>query len=354
MSPPDVDTLIIGQGLAGSALAWFLLHAGERVCVLDDGHVSASSIVAAGLVNPLAGMRFTRRPELDDWLTAAECWYADLGRTLQRPCFHPLPMLRLFRSAGQVRFYERRSADPGAAGLVGAAFAANACPEPVSAPHGGFVQQRTGHVDLPGLLADLRRWLTGHGAYRKIPVGYRDITVGARCVDVAGLRARRLVFCDGARLRDNPWLDALPLAPAKGEVLDIEAGGWRPRHIVNGAHWLVPQAGRGHRLRLGATHDHEHLDLQPTAAGRQELLAGYAALGAPDVTQVTAHLAGIRPGTPDHYPLLGAAADAGRLFVFNGLGARGTLTAPWYAERLAAHLTGGAPLPVEADIRRFA
>ena len=33
------DTLILGQGLAGSALAWQLIEAGQQVCVIDDGHL---------------------------------------------------------------------------------------------------------------------------------------------------------------------------------------------------------------------------------------------------------------------------------------------------------------------------
>ena len=52
MSPAPFDTLILGQGLAGSALAWHLIEAGERVCVIDDGHCRSSTRVAAGLINP--------------------------------------------------------------------------------------------------------------------------------------------------------------------------------------------------------------------------------------------------------------------------------------------------------------
>ena len=78
MSPAPFDTLILGQGLAGSALAWHLIEAGERVCVIDDGHCRSSTRVAAGLINPLAGLRFNRRPEVGDWLPAARqvCWPA--------------------------------------------------------------------------------------------------------------------------------------------------------------------------------------------------------------------------------------------------------------------------------------
>ena len=50
MSDTHIDTLILGQGLAGSLLARLLIRAGQSVCVIDDGHTSSSSTVAAGLV----------------------------------------------------------------------------------------------------------------------------------------------------------------------------------------------------------------------------------------------------------------------------------------------------------------
>jgi len=353
MSQTAFDTLILGQGLAGSALAWSLIRAGERVGVIDDGHRSASSAVAAGLINPLAGLRFTRRPEVSDWLDAADRWYAEIARRFGRPFRHDLPMLRLFRSAEQRRFYDRQAADPENRSLIGAAFGAAACPEPIAAPYGGFLQQRTGYVDLPLLLATLRGWLRGQQCLIEDRLDPEQIVLGDGAVQVSGLSARRLVFCDGARLRDNPWFRDLPLRPEKGEIVDLEAADWRPRHIVNGAHWLLPLDNG--LLRLGATHGHHRIDLEVTTAGRDELLAGWHAwrpTGA--APRVVRQVAGVRPGTSDRYPLIGRHAERPQLWVFNGFGARGALSIPWYAERLTAHLVQHAPLPAEADIRRFA
>jgi glycine/D-amino acid oxidase-like deaminating enzyme len=353
MPPTRFDFLILGQGLAGSALAWQLIHAGARLCVIDDGHRSSSSAVAAGLINPLAGLRFTRRPETSDWLAAADRWYAALAQRFGRPFFHPLPLLRLFRSPQQRRFYERCLADPAAVDLIGDAFGADACPEPVTAPHGGFLQHRTGYVELPHLLATLRDWLRERQALLERELPLRGIEVDPSGVSALGLRAQALVFCDGARLRDNRWFTDLPLRPEKGEILDLAPADWRPRHILNGAHWLLPQ--RDGVLRLGATHDHRRIDARTTAAARDELLAGLRAWR-PDARppRVLRQQAGIRPGTADRYPLLGRRGAQPRLWVFNGFGARGALSIPWYAERLAAHLLHDAPLPAEADIRRFA
>lgn len=353
MLKEPLDTLIVGQGLAGSLLAWILIKAGQRVCVLDDGHSSSSSIVAAGLVNPLAGMRFNRRPEMDDWLGTAERCYAQLASQFGMPFLHPLPMLRLFRSAEQRRFHTRRLLDPASKELLGSAFEAGACPEPIRAPEGGFLQRRTGYVDMPLLLGAVRSWLQSSGALLERELRYDQIEIVEDGIKAAGQNARRLVFCDGARLRFNPWFKDLPLAPDKGEILNLRIAGWRPRHIINGAHWLVP-LGNGD-LRLGATHEHQLLDNEPTEDGARQLLAGLDALLASSPERMLLqHQAGIRPATRDRYPLLGRHRAHPALWVCNGFGARGALTIPWYAECLAAHLLKGSPLPAEADIGRFA
>ncbi len=352
MPQTHFDTLIIGQGLAGSTLAWHLIDAGLRVGVVDDGHATAASRVAAGLINPLAGMRFSRRPELGDWLGAADAWYTRLGADLGVTLFHPLPMLRLFRSVEQQRFFDRLRADPAATGLLGERFGAADCPEPVAAPHGGFVQRRTGYVDLPLLLDQLRDWLRARDALIERPLDPAQLDVSDKQVRVADLSAERLVFCDGARLDGNPWFGDLPLARGKGQILDLRIEGWTPRHIINGAHWLIPLADGG--IRFGATHEHQQIDQQTTPAGRAALLDGLRRmLGERYTIDVTGQQAGIRPGSRDRYPLIGQHPTRSRLWVCNGFGARGALSIPWYTGRLCTHWLHGEALPAEADIRRL-
>ena len=352
MPDKQLDTLILGQGLAGSLLAWQLIHAGQRVRVIDDAHRSSSTKVAAGLINPLAGMRFNRRPRTDDWLRASDHCYTTLAERFDKRFFHPLPMLRLFRSAQQRRFHTRRLRDPASTDLLSDAFDPADCPEPVSAPEGGFVQKRTGYVDLPLLLATLRHWLQESGNLLETGLDYTEIKVDATDVKVAGLRARQLVFCEGAQLRFNPWFRQLPLAPDKGEILNLRVSGWQPRHIVNGAHWVVPL--HNGEIRLGATHEHRLLDGGITEMGRHTLTAGLdSLLPLKHARLVTRHQAGIRPATRDRYPLLGRHPEQPALWVFNGFGAHGSLVIPWYAEQFCGHLLHGDDLPPEADIRRF-
>ncbi|HBA65740.1 MAG TPA: FAD-dependent oxidoreductase, partial [Methylococcaceae bacterium] len=55
----DIDFLIVGQGLAGSLLAFELIQRNAQVMVVDDGRENASE-VAAGLINPVTGIRLVK------------------------------------------------------------------------------------------------------------------------------------------------------------------------------------------------------------------------------------------------------------------------------------------------------
>ncbi|MEY3190936.1 MAG: hypothetical protein RIS10_1053, partial [Pseudomonadota bacterium] len=72
-----IDFLIIGQGLAGSLLAWELINRGCNVIIVDNGKENASQI-AAGLINPVTGMRFVKSTNVDDLLPTAKQCYAQL------------------------------------------------------------------------------------------------------------------------------------------------------------------------------------------------------------------------------------------------------------------------------------
>ncbi len=358
MSERDqADFLILGQGLAGSLLAWQLMRRGRRVRVVDDGHRTAASAVAAGLVNPLAGLRFNPSPRAREWVEALTRLYDALAREAGRPFFHPGTMVRLFRSPEQIRFHQRRAARAEDRWLLGERFDPGGSGEPVHDPHGGFFQRHTGHLDLPALLGHLAARLEACGALHRQQVDLRGLEFTGDGVRLGALRARHLVCCEGFRMKDNPWFGHLPLAPDKGEFLVLEPASDAdparlPRRIVNGAHWLLRHADG--RYRLGATHDHRRLDTAPTAEGRRRLLEGMAALlRHPEALQVVDQQAGVRPATADRRPLLGTHPARPRLHLFNGFGAHGSLCIPWYSERMAAWLLDGEPLPEEADIRRF-
>lgn len=325
------------------------------VLVADDGHATASSRVAAGLINPLAGMRFNPSPHIYAWLDSVMSLYGQLEHQAGQNFLHWLEMVRLFRSSEQVRFYQRRREDPAAQDLLDKPFEAGQSGQPVSAPWGGFRQRRTGFVDLPALLDYVREWLDAQGMLVTTRVDEEALEPEASQIRWGSRRVKQVIFCNGYRAMRGRWFGCLPFAPDKGEILALDpAAGSHllPDRIINGAHWFLPHADG--RYRFGATHDHHHKDQLPTSKGKEQLVKGMQSLLLhSQALKVAQQLAGVRPSTSDRQPFVGTHSEHPRMHIFNGFGAHGSLTIPWYSERMTQWLLQGKPLPENADIRRY-
>jgi glycine/D-amino acid oxidase-like deaminating enzyme len=121
--------------------------------------------------------------------------------------------------------------------------------------------------------------------------------------------------------------------PAKGEVLAIESPSYCDNRVLHCGVWLAPD-GRAGRYRVGSTTEWSQLDSTPTDAARAELLSRLLAAGVDDA-QVVEHLAAVRPATYDRKPTFGFSPEAPNVGWFNGLGAKGSLWAPFYAAKIA-------------------
>ena len=351
------DYLIVGQGLAGSLLAWRLINLGKKVLVLDDRHASSSSMVAAGVINPLAGKRFNHAPQVHDWLEAVETTYTHLAQQAKEPFLQWVDMLRLFHSPEQHHFYARLPGQAAIADLLGGGFPPDNPPQPVWAPLGGFTQHRTGYVRLPALLHFLAHWLREHQALHIATVNHEDLEISAERVCYGSFQAGGVVFCDGYRSMHSPWFGYLPFAPDQGEILTLAQKpnarpGQLPNKIINGAEWLLPIDDG--MFRLGSTHNHQTRSHQPTKEGTNKLLQGMnALLKNPQLLELVRSEAGVRPATSDRQPFLGTHPARPRIHIFNGFGAHGSLMIPWYSEQMCRWLIQHQPLPETADIGRY-
>ena len=70
--------------------------------------------------------------------------------------------------------------------------------------------------------------------------------------------------------------------------------------------------------------------------------------------EVVDQQAAIRPNVADRRPLLGRHPEHERLFLFNGMGSKGVMLAPYFAKQLVGHIYTNGPIEPEADLNRFA
>ncbi len=343
-----VDFLLVGQGLAGSLLAFELIRRGFRVMVVDDGADNASK-VAAGLVNPLTGPRLVKSAGVDACLPTAKRLYQELAGQFGQVFYVEKPMLRLLRDLADIKQAEQRLQTAGYSAYLSGIQPGEQTGR-FYAPFGCLEQRQTGYLLIKPLLACLKIFFIATHSYRHAPFDHADLTVAAtlRWRDIEALK---VVFCEGHHARYNPWFSWLPFRPVKGEILDLRLeSGHRPWPMLNYGHWLIPLSET--EFRTGASFDFRRLDTQPTETAQNQLMVALAL-----VSKVWAHAsvigqqAGVRPCTLDRQPFIGVNPTHPNLAIFNGFGTKGSLQIPWYSQRFADFLVGGAPPP--SNISRY-
>jgi glycine/D-amino acid oxidase-like deaminating enzyme len=341
----QIDFLIVGQGLAGSLLAWELLRRDCKVIIVDNGQENASQI-AAGLINPITGLRFVKTTDIEQLLPAAVSYYADLAAFFGQAFFIEKPMLRIFQSQQEAQNCQKRQQDPTYQDYWQPI--SHASHPQLATPYGYVQQKQTGYLATLPLLTCLREFFIARGCYQQTEFDYAAIRLEP-VLRWQNITAQQIIFCEGYRLANNPWFGGLPLQAVKGELLTVQHHADWPDAIVNNGHWLVPLNPQ--YIRIGATFDRDNLDTQVTVQGQAQLLAIWQQMTGNLPATVIKHQANIRPCTLDKQPFVGLHRQYPQLAVFNGFGAKGSVQIPWYSQGFVDALLNGAAVP--ADIKRI-
>jgi glycine oxidase len=352
--------VVIGAGLIGLAIAYELAARGAPVRVLEAGKpAGAASWAGAGMLAPYT--ESLAASELEALCAGALALYPGFVEDL-RARGAPDPRLRLdgileaaYDDAGEARLRERVAA-LAARGIAAAWLDRNgvlAC-EPALGPRvrGAALVAGEGQVDNRRLGRALLAACRMLGVVVEANAG--EVALEADSRRALGVRtsggfraAQSVVNAAGAwasALSGVPAMARVPVVPVKGQMLALAAPpGFMRRVVWLPDAYLVPRADG--RLLVGATVERAGFDVRVTAHGVHALLAG--ALGVmPSLRDLalTETWTGLRPGTPDGLPFIGASALE-HYFVATGHYRNGILLAPITA-RIVADVIEGKPPPL--------
>ncbi|MBX5492458.1 MAG: glycine oxidase ThiO [Chloroflexi bacterium] len=354
-SPCSPDVAIVGGGIIGCAIAWHLARAGARVTVVERGQVGAeASSAAAGMLAPLAE-GITPGPFLD-LLLASLARYPALADALRDEAGIDIELrtdglLRLALTEQEAGVYRAALEWQRARGLpvqwLSASELRALVPAASPAALGAVLSLAEHQVNAPRLTAALataaaRRGVAllertpAHGLLRQ---GQR--VTGVRLANRA-LTAGHVVLAAGAWAGElAAWIDRpVPVAPVRGQMLALRPATPLFAHTLYGPRgYLVPKLDG--TVYVGATVEEAGFDCRVTAAGLAQLLELAVRLAPPlaDATFVRAW-AGLRPGSPDHQPILGPVPGLEGVSLAVGHFRNGILLAPITGELLAQHVLG--------------
>ncbi|MBK1789718.1 NAD(P)/FAD-dependent oxidoreductase [Persicirhabdus sediminis] len=344
----QVDSIIIGQGLAGSCLALELRRRGQSFLVVDRQDEHSSSRVAAGLITPITGKGMNPSPRQDEFLQVAVPFYRQLENQVGQTFYHSSEVLRLFSGEKEFRKFERKlqtqnGYDRWVAGEANSAAG-------VKAEHGGFAMRDGGWLDTRKFLAVVSELLAGENRWLEADFSADELDFSADGVSWRDWRAQRVILCLGAYGLGSGPFDYIPHRSAKGEILSLRIPLLQGSQRYHRGGWL---AARENGLwKAGASYDWDQLDSEPTGAGREKV-EGIVQSFTDAAYEVVAHEAAVRPIVRCSQPVCGLHPAHRQLGFFNGLGSKGSLVAPLVASQFAEYLATGKPVDDDFDLAKI-
>lgn len=342
--------LIIGGGLAGRLLSWFLVKEGASITLVDDPRSDAATRVSAGIIMPVTGRRIVKTANAGNILPFAFNFYRKMQSLAQNKIFSENNILHLFNSEGNRNDWLARSAEPDMQGYLGEVLTQNQMHPAINAPFGGMMIGHSGMVRPDFLEKTLTEQLTASCHLINTHISPAEWAIGNGHVCFRSEHFDRMILCQGHEATKEPLTSWIPFKPAKGEILDFITNDLPDDKVIIGNGYVEPLDNG--RFRAGSTYEWEQLDALPTEKARSTIIEIIEQTVKCNYS-ITGHQAGIRPAMIDRRPVIGFHPGHPEVGIFNGLGAKGVMQGPYYANMAAACFLGVMEPDADVDLRRF-
>lgn len=340
------DYLIVGFGLAGLNVAQELKERKQSYHIIDNGQLNAS-LVAGGVLNPLILKRFTESWMADEFLPVAIARYQHLEKQLQERVLHKSPIYRKIKSIQEQNDWFVAADKPSLASYMTPALQQI---KNLSSPLQYGEVKKSWLLDTQKLLSTSREKLIAQEILTTENFSHISLQIHANFIQYKKYKARKIIFCEGIQLQQNPYFQELPLIGNKGEYLVLKIPGLQVKKIIKTAITLIPLGNDYYKF--GATYSRDYQDTEPEEKSLQFLLKKLEQITSLPYCVVD-QIAGIRPTVLDRRPFIGVHRQYDNLLILNGLGSHGILMAPLAAKWLLDFDLLGIPLLKQVNVQRY-
>lgn len=345
----NTDFLLIGQGISGTWLSYFLEQNGIEHLVIDDGFPGSSSRLAGGLINPVTGRNKVKTWLADNLLPFCHEQYQAMGSILHETVIEEKKIIECFTNQEAIRLFSRRvNENPAYLHL-------ESLPDSYASYFKNIIGFGTIHpaylVRLETLLLAWRNRLKKQNKLVETFFDSDRLIKQDAGFSYENINCKRIIYCDGIGLQRHKLTTKIPLAPTKGEALIVKIPGLPQQTIFKNKLTLLPLIQKDFWW-VGSSVEWEFENEKPSQLFKEqtmEALQNWIQLPIELIEQRAA----IRMGTKERRPLVGMDPTEKRIGYFNGMGTKGCSLAPYFANQLVRNILYQESIHLEAIWSRF-
>jgi hypothetical protein len=346
-----VDFLIVGGGIAGTTLALELQKLGASVTIYDNQFNRSSSRVAAGLISAMVPRNVRKTWLSDQIFPHVFNYYKSFEDQWNEHFIDEIPTLQIHKNLRQVHNWTIRAGEPGFEKYLN--INAPQLPECMKPLNFDCIEVLlTGRLDVTKFidLAKVHIPQKENSFYFEGQFHYNELIGDSGDWIYEEIKYSKVVFADGVNIHLNPFFNYLPFNPSGGDILKVKIEGIPQSHILKKKEWLLP-IGNNEWL-AGSTYHSDNYSTQEKESDSDWLIQELESwVGKP--IQLIEHKRGVRPTVAERRPYLGEHPIQQNLFVYNGLGSKGSSLVSVLSEQFAQHLFNQAPLYSEVNIEQY-
>ncbi len=342
-----LDYLVVGQGFAGSFLAYDLLQRKKSFLLIDAPDLKSASSIAAGVYNPVVLKRFNPIWEAEEQVEYLRKKIKEIESFLGENFLNENPVYRIFHDEKEKETWIQKSEKPNLNPFLSKSVKDRFTN--LYSPFGASSVQHSGRVHVQSFLKTIRDYLLKNGFMKEAYFEY-NLLHKERDWHYKEWTFQHVIFAEGSQVLRNPYFDFLPIRLNKGECLQFKLQKPLEDYIFKKRDFLFPLAKD--KYYIGGTYNPGDTTPNPTVEAKTQLVNNFKEIYKSPY-EIISHQAAFRPTTPDRRPIIGNHPHHENLHILNGLGSRGTLLGAKFSSMLIAHIEENTPIDDAVNIQRF-
>lgn len=336
--------IVVGFGIAGVTMSW-QLHQKKLPFIIIASSNNSCSRAAAGLINPIVFKRLNMSWLATDLLPSADTFYNRVEKSLGEQIRRNNPIVKIFNSVEDENNWMVKKTNSPYRHYFGDVKRLD-LPD-VKIPFGSGIVNSIDHLDTNQYIDLSKKFFQKNGIeFLEAHFNYDHIK-GDKYNEI---EFSKIIFCEGYGIKLNPFFNYLPLSGTHGDTILIKTKTYNFQGVLNKNLYVLPLGDN--LYKIGASINWDKKEAEPTETGKNDLLERLSAFANFEF-EIVDQQAGIRPTVKDRRPLIGSHPEFPRMAIFNGLGTKGVMLAPFFSSQLLNYLTENKPINREVNISRF-